>query len=627
MLLLSFIIACVDNTEKTNTQNSEYLDTATDTADSGTQDLLDVCTQESLEAVPFNDSVVTVEGYNAPFPDFTLQTTTGPWQLSSEWTGCDVYVFFNYHPDYDYPVQVWESSIDELLAASPRNTHYFFGSFNQGSEVSEVEALQTRFDERMASMSEADRAHWTNRVHFVTESIWTAESIGTQMSSRADWAFSIDGRQNLREVGYLALPTNSGWIGNMVGLAYEAQYWTAQMHQAVAIEDLGSTPYVSFDGSPVSSGRTTLSLPDASVMANYDSLHLELELECGDPLYENCGEWDYLIHAYLCDLGPNENLFSEQACDPGSAAVDGTCMINEVLGTEPCQADDDCAALVSDPTVDTFNCDGFVEAVAAETRSCDCEDPVNGVEAATQTCREDGSGFNDCACACDTEIGRWITSYARGGHWIMDSSPALAMLKEGGDREIRFQSSYSYGNTLTFHLSNQGKSGQAQQMIPLFTGGSFNENYNSAYEPVEVDVPADATRVELYAVISGHGWGAEVENCAEFCNHTHHFTVNGTEFIKEHPEAGMATGCIDQIPQGTVPNQFGTWPYGRGGWCPGKQVDPWIVDITAAVTAGQPNTISYQGLFNGSDYVPQPSNSGQGFGANINMRSYLVISQ
>lgn len=209
----------------------------------------------------------------------------------------------------------------------------------------------------------------------------------------------------------------------------------------------------------------------------------------------------------------------------------------------------------------------------------------------------------------------------------MDSSPALAMLKEGGDREIRFQSSYSYGNTLTFHLSNQGKSGQAQQMIPLFTGGSFNENYNSAYEPVEVDVPADATRVELYAVISGHGWGAEVENCAEFCNHTHHFTVNGTEFIKEHPEAGMATGCIDQIPQGTVPNQFGTWPYGRGGWCPGKQVDPWIVDITAAVTAGQPNTISYQGLFNGSDYVPQPSNSGQGFGANINMRSYLVISQ
>ena len=162
-------------------------------------------------------------------------------------------------------------------------------------------------------------------------------------------------------------------------------------------------------------------------------------------------------------------------------------------------------------------------------------------------------------------------------------------------------------------------------MVPLYTGGSFNESYNSAYEPMDIDIPAEATRVELYAVISGHGWGAEVENCAEFCNHTHHFTVNGTEFVKEHPEAGMSTGCIDQIPQGTVPNQFGTWPYGRGGWCPGKQVDPWIVDVTTAVTPGQTNTISYQGLFNGADYVPQPSNSGQGFGANINMRSYLVI--
>jgi hypothetical protein len=162
--------------------------------------------------------------------------------------------------------------------------------------------------------------------------------------------------------------------------------------------------------------------------------------------------------------------------------------------------------------------------------------------------------------------------------------------------------------------------------VPLFTGGRFNENYNSAYSPIEIDVPAEAKRVELYAVISGHGWGSEVENCAEFCNHTHHFSVNGTEFVKEHPEAGTATGCIDQIPQGTVPNQFGTWPYGRGGWCPGMQVDPWIADVTGSITPGQTTTITYQGLFNGADYVPEPSNSGQGFGANINMRSYLVIS-
>ena len=181
--------------------------------------------------------------------------------------------------------------------------------------------------------------------------------------------------------------------------------------------------------------------------------------------------------------------------------------------------------------------------------------------------------------------------------------------------------------TLNFHLSNSGKGGTPQQIIPLFQGGGFNENYNSQYEPMEIEIPADAARVELYAVISGHGWGSEVENCAEFCNHTHHFTINGSEYVFDHPEAGMANGCIDQINVGTTPNQFGTWPYGRGGWCPGKQVDPWIIDVTGDVTPGQTATIAYQGLFEGADYVPQPSNSGQGFGANIKMESYLVISK
>ena len=57
------------------------------------------------------------------------------------------------------------------------------------------------------------------------------------------------------------------------------------------------------------------------------------------------------------------------------------------------------------------------------------------------------------------------------------------------------------------------------------------------------------------------------------------------------------------------------------------QVDPWIVDVTDAVEIGQVNTVTYQGLFEGADYVPQPSNSGQGFGANIKMYSYLVISR
>ena len=252
--------------------------------------------------------------------------------------------------------------------------------------------------------------------------------------------------------------------------------------------------------------------------------------------------------------------------------------------------------------------------------------PIVGITEATHTCNAEGTGYTDCGCGCNTELGRWITAYARGGRWMTDASPLLALFPEGGEQEIRYQSRNRYNTRLTLHLSNSGvEAGRPHTVVPLYAGSRFNAEYNTRYAPMEVEIPADATRVVLYATITGHGWGAEVENCAEFCNHTHHFTVNGTEYVKDHPQAQRNQGCIEQIEVGTVPNQFGTWPYGRAGWCPGKQVDPWIADVTASITPGTTAELSYRGLFRGADYMPMPSNSGQGFGANITMTSHLVI--
>lgn len=49
---------------------------------------------------------------------------------------------------------------------------------------------------------------------------------------------------------------------------------------------------------------------------------------------------------------------------------------------------------------------------------------------------------------------------------------------------------------------------------------------------------------------AGHGWGVDEDNCAEFCDHTHHFTVNGVtgpELTKTHPTAGNEDGCKTQV--------------------------------------------------------------------------------
>lgn len=228
---------------------------------------------------------------------------------------------------------------------------------------------------------------------------------------------------------------------------------------------------------------------------------------------------------------------------------------------------------------------------------------------------------------CDTEVGRFITPYAREGRWITDESPMLALFAGGGTRHLRWNSQNAYRVKLEIRLSNSGKGSSPKEATFLFAGGDFNATYNDNYAPKTVAIPADAKRVEIYATITGHGWGAEVENCAEFCAHEHHFTVNGKEYVKENPAAGSETGCADAVDRGALPNQFGTWFYGRGGWCPGLDVTPWVVDVTSQVKKGQDNVFTYKGLLQGAPYVPKPSGSGQGFGANIDMVSYVVVSK
>lgn len=217
------------------------------------------------------------------------------------------------------------------------------------------------------------------------------------------------------------------------------------------------------------------------------------------------------------------------------------------------------------------------------------------------------------------ELARFITTYHREGHYTVDATPALALLKKGGKQKIRYVISpewnqQAYLSQVDLRFSNRKKGFRPTSATPLWSGGPFNSGYNATFAPIEVAIPATAKRVELWALITGHG--GEAQNCAEFCRHQHEFTVNGKAYTKDHPLVQKQDGCVGEIANGAVPNQSGTWWFGRGGWCPGQQVEPYVVDLTKDVADGKV-TVSYRGLLNGKE---PPDNAG-----NIVMTSVLVV--
>ena len=111
--------------------------------------------------------------------------------------------------------------------------------------------------------------------------------------------------------------------------------------------------------------------------------------------------------------------------------------------------------------------------------------------------------------------------------------------------------------------------------------------YNDIFgteNPFEYNVTENTEKVEIVTFFTGHGHSSTDENCAEFCNHQHEFTINGeTMPLLEHLNAGVAYGCNDLVNVGVAPNQYGTWVYGRAGWCAGQDVALDRIDITELI--------------------------------------------
>ena len=210
--------------------------------------------------------------------------------------------------------------------------------------------------------------------------------------------------------------------------------------------------------------------------------------------------------------------------------------------------------------------------------------------------------------SCGTEFMRWITTYGREGKWLTDISPYLFMLEDNDNRTFKYRGANKGDLTITLLFSNWGSDIRSKDADFAFTGGQFDGTYNNLSKytrDLNFTVPAWADKVEIVATITGHGFGKDNANCAEFCDHEHHYSMNGFTTYEWHPIVYSSEGCENEVQNGVVANQYGTWPYGRAGWCAGQDVKQWTFDITSwSDMNGGVNHLIYRGLYNGQEYVP-----------------------
>jgi hypothetical protein len=604
--------------------------------------------------------------------DFTVPLIDGTeWTLSENWTGCESYVFLpHYVPISSLDrTSLWQDTdrfFNRLFLGGPDNVHYFFVVVTNGEATWEsfAPALDETLAEVMSSWDEEERAWWEAHTHIVgvpgnSLDNWIPELFDSTVGYIG---FGIDRRQQIRGFAswaavdaYDAALASSGgwpWANRIYQAAREVEYynWHAELLDRLDAETGVTTlPFYSgdYDGDGISDQDerfvygTSWTDPDTDGGGRRD----------GDELRD--GTDPSLSDDDLADADSDGLLDSEEAAngtptDNPDFDEDGLLDGDEVYrsATDPTLKDsdsdgvDDLAAQgeaglgyeVQGGQVVSQYVDGVVVFPDAETMAgfdtleldikMECPDP---------TANEGGNcgawdylaylWLWDEAHENRVEMGRFITTYHRESRWVVDATHALGWLQEGGKRHLRYEWAPSWnvqptGITIEVRLSNQGKGHAPREIVPLFGGRSYNSSYNDR-DPVSVDIPADAAKVEITSIITGHGMDGS-NNCAEFCNHGHTFSIDSQSWSRAFPEAEVQDACEADIGVGgTVPNQLGTWWFGRGGWCPGRHVDPWVIDATAEAPAGSTVEVRYTGDYEGGAI---PDTSG-----NIAMNSWMVI--
>jgi hypothetical protein len=268
---------------------------------------------DGLAIWPF-DATAGTAAYDTPAPDFTVQTTEGPFALSEAWTGCDNFVFVLYQPGYGAAADsFWASSVLALVEDSDPNTQYLFATLEADATPEEREArvrqIETRIEDALAIQDEEVQATWRPRFHYVLDCGLDVPVVAAVLAANPNEVhFAIDRHQLVREGNNTATYNGMSWVMQLGNTRYWARYYNAQyaLDAALAAEEAAGDVLVTrvADRVEITAGEPfTWALPDAATMAQYQTLAIDMRVECpgaGHPYASTCGEWDTVGGIWLC---------------------------------------------------------------------------------------------------------------------------------------------------------------------------------------------------------------------------------------------------------------------------------------------------------------------------------------
>ncbi|DAC23609.1 MAG TPA: hypothetical protein HA345_03535, partial [Candidatus Thalassarchaeaceae archaeon] len=482
--------------------------------------------------------------------DFSFPTTTGSYSIRNEWTGNHTHLFIFNYKSSSYMTNLWSQDVGVFLAGVPDNTIVTFGSFDSDYS-SDIQGMENRVQNWLGNQDEAVRDSWNGRIHYMDQRASSSSgSLGQIINEWSAFYYGIDRFQRWRQIGSL-LDWSQGvsCCYRLHYIANEPQMWNSEFTTQLRPEDPGITTVDVWAGERHSGGWG----------AGYSS-------------YMNAT----LPEGITMELFDTLEVHHEHRCTDR----------RDRYGI-----DDD-----GDGSTDRYG-------------GCHEWDRLQRVSLCDNTTSN----------SCGTEVVRYITTYGREGQWTTDISPYLFMFLEGGDRRFKYSGAEG-GNlviTLMFSSWDEDDSRPVRGELAFnIDGTKFNSNYNNeSTSDRRHDVDTNTWHsVSIVAAITGHGFGQDPNNCAEFCNHEHRYSMNGYDVTEDHPMAGNSSvnsdqqGCRKTTGEGTVANQFGSWPYGRAGWCAGLDVKLWSHDITHWINPTGTNELFYQGLFDGAQYQETSTN-------------------